>query len=236
MARLPAARYAPRQFTSFMRVNLVKVWDLPTRLFHWLIVLLVGFSWYSAETGMMDWHYRSGIAALVLIVFRLIWGVIGGSTARFAHFLRPPGAVIDHLRRPAESTHKPGHNPLGGYSVIAMLLALLVQVGTGVFAVDVDGIESGPLSYLVSFDQGRVAAEVHHIAFTVIQVLVVLHVLAIIYYRIRGRHLIGPMITGRDRQLDTGEEEVTGGGAVRALAALAIALALGWWINAGAPI
>lgn len=226
----------PHASDKFHGGDYVKVWDLPTRLFHWLIVLLVGFSWYSAETGMMDWHYRSGIAALVLIAFRLIWGVIGGSTARFAHFLRSPGAVIAHLRRPAESTHKPGHNPLGGYSVIAMLLALLVQVGTGVFAVDVDGIESGPLSYLVSFDQGRVAAEVHHIAFTVIQVLVALHVLAIVYYRIRGRHLIGPMITGRDRQLDTGEEEVIGGGAIRGAFALAVALALGWWINAGAPL
>jgi cytochrome b len=111
-----------------------------------------------------------------------------------------------------------------------------VQVGTGLLAVDVDGIESGPLSYLVSFDQGRVAAKVHHLSFTVLQALIALHLFAIIYYRIRGRRLIIPMVTGRDPQLQAGSSEVTGGGAFRAVLALAIALLLGWWLNAGAPL
>jgi cytochrome b len=214
----------------------VKVWDLPTRLFHWVIVLLVGFSWWSAETGHMDWHYRSGLTALILLVFRLQWGVIGSSTARFGNFLRAPTTVLAYLRRPKDSAHAPGHNPLGGYSVIAMLLALVIQIGTGLFSVDVDGLESGPLSYLVTFDEGRAAAKVHHLSFTVIQVLVLLHVLAIAWYRIRGRKLIMPMLTGRDPQLVAGLEDVSGGGAVRAVIALAIALALGWWVSAGAPI
>jgi cytochrome b len=214
----------------------VKVWDLPTRLFHWLIVLLVGFSWWSAETGHMDWHYRSGLSALILLVFRLIWGFLGSSTARFGNFLRSPAAVITYLRRPKDSVHAAGHNPLGGYSVIAMLLTLCVQVGTGVFAVDVDGLESGPLSYLVDFDQGRVAARIHHISFTVIQVLVVLHLLAIVYYRVRGRRLIVPMLTGRDPQLAADAGEVTGGGPIRAVLALVVALLVGWWISAGAPL
>jgi cytochrome b len=214
----------------------VKVWDLPTRLFHWAIVLLVGFSWWSAETGHMNWHYRSGLTALILLTFRLIWGLIGSSTARFGNFLRAPAAVLAYLRRPKDSVHAAGHNPLGGYSVTAMLVTLVVQVGTGLFSVDVDGLESGPLSYLVSFDQGRAAAKVHHLSFTVIQVLVVLHVLAIAYYRMRGRKLIMPMITGRDPQLSADAEEVVVGGAARAAIALAIALAFGWWVSAGAPI
>ncbi|MDR2856586.1 MAG: cytochrome b/b6 domain-containing protein [Novosphingobium sp.] len=214
----------------------VKVWDLPTRLFHWLMLLTVGFSWWSAEIGHMDWHTRSGIAALILLVFRLIWGVIGSSTARFANFVRAPAAVFAHLRRPGNAIHTPGHNPLGGYSVVAMLLALAAQVGTGLFAVDVDGIESGPLSYLVSFDQGRTAAAVHHISFSVLQVLVVLHVLAIIYYRIRGRRLVMPMLTGRDGQVAARFGSLTGGGPLRAFIALAVALLLGWWISAGAPL
>lgn len=214
----------------------MKVWDLPTRLFHWLIVLLIGFSWWSAETGHMDWHYRSGLAALVMLLFRLLWGMVGGSTARFSNFLRSPASVIAYLRRPKESIHAPGHNPLGGYSVIAMLLTLVVQVGTGLLAVDIDGIESGPLSYLVSFDQGRAAAGVHEIAFAALQTLIVLHLLAIAWYRIRGRRLIMPMLTGRDTQLPAGSTEVTGGGAVRALAVLAIALLLGWWVSLGAPL
>jgi cytochrome b len=219
-----------------MMGNYVKVWDLPTRLFHWLIVLLVGFSWWSAETGHMDWHYRSGLTALILLVFRLIWGFAGGSTARFGNFLRPPTAVIAYLRRPKDSAQAPGHNPLGGYSVIAMLLTLIVQVGTGLFAVDVDGLESGPLSYLVDFDQGRTAAKIHHISFSVIQVLVVLHVLAIVYYRVRGRRLIMPMITGRDPQLAAGAPGLIGGGPLRAILALVVALLLGWWVSAGAPV
>ena len=108
--------------------------------------------------------------------------------------------------------------------------------GTGVFAVDVDGLESGPLSYLVDFDQGRVAARIHHISFTVIQVLVVLHLLALVYYRVRGRRLIVPMLTGRDPQLAADAGEVTGGGPIRAVLALVVALLVGWWISAGAPL
>lgn len=214
----------------------MKVWDLPTRLFHWTMVLLVGFSWWSAETGHMDWHYRSGLAALVLLVFRLIWGFAGASTARFGNFLRPPAAVVAYLRRPKDSVHAPGHNPLGGYSVVAMLLVLVVQVGTGLFAVDVDGLESGPLSHLVDFDQGRLAAGVHHLSFSVLQVLILLHVLAIAYYRLRGRRLIVPMLTGRDAQIPAGAPALTGGGLLRALAALAAALLLGWWVSLGAPL
>ena len=214
----------------------MKVWDLPTRLFHWSIVLLVGFPWWSAETGQMDWHYKSGLTALILLVFRILWGFVGGSTARFAHFLKSPMAAAAYLRRPKDAPKQGGHNPLGGYSVIAMLLALVVQVGTGLFAVDVDGIESGPLSYLVDFDQGRVAADVHHLAFTLVQILVVLHLVAIVHYRLRGRRLIVPMITGRDRQLSNGAAEVTGGGALRAVVVLAIALGIGWWVSLGAPL
>jgi cytochrome b len=213
----------------------VKVWDLPTRLFHWLIVLLVGFSWWSAETGHMDWHYKSGMMILNLVTFRIVWGLIGGSTARFAGFVKSPMAILAYLRRPKDKPHAAGHNPLGGYSVIALLLLLAIQVGTGVFSVDVDGIESGPLSYLVSFDQGRLAAEVHHLSFTLLQVLVGLHLLAIAYYRIRGRKLIVPMVTGRDAQLAGGTGELIHAGWLRFIIAVAIAFTLGWWISAGAP-
>lgn len=213
----------------------MKVWDLPTRLFHWLIVLLIGFSWWSAETGHMDWHYKSGMMILNLVTFRIVWGLIGGSTARFAKFVKSPMAVVAYFRRPKGEPHAAGHNPLGGYSVVALLLLLVIQVGTGVFSVDVDGIESGPLSYLVSFDQGRFAAHVHHLSFTLLQVLVGLHLLAILYYRIRGRKLIMPMVTGRDAQLAGGAGELVGVGWLRFVIAVVIAFTVGWWISAGAP-
>jgi cytochrome b len=210
----------------------VKVWDLPTRLFHWSIVAAVAFSWWSAENHHMDWHYKSGLTALGLILFRLVWGVIGGSTARFAGFVRGPGAVRAYLREPKGSVHRGGHNPLGGWSVIAMLLALVTQVSTGLFATDVDGLESGPLSYLVSFDQGRAAAEIHEAAFNVMLALIALHVAAIIYYAVKGRRLLGPMVTGSDVQVDPASP-LKPAGVVTFVVAAVIAVGLAWYIANG---
>lgn len=109
-------------------------------------------------------------------------------------------------------------------------------MSTGVFAVDIDGIESGPLSYLLSFDDGRLAANVHGASFVAIQTLVVLHVLALVAYRLAGRRLIVPMITGRDVQITDPGETNTGGGAIRALLALTAASGFAWWVSAGSPI
>lgn len=212
----------------------VKVWDLPTRLFHWLIVLVFCVSWYTAEQGMMIWHYRSGILGLALLMFRIIWGFVGGSTARFSNFVRTPAAVIRYLSGSGEKPLTAGHNPLGGYSAILLLVVLCVQVGTGLFAVDVDGLESGPLSFFVSFDQGRLAAEVHEIAFTALQVLIALHVLAIIFYRLRGNHLTKAMITGNGSGSEGFESGLQPAGTVRLIVVVAIAVAFAWWVNSGA--
>lgn len=174
------------------------VWDLPTRLFHWLLVGLLGFSWWSAETHRMDWHQYSGITICALIVFRLLWGVIGTSTARFAHFVKGPRAVWSYVR--LKSTEQPatlGHNPMGGWSVIALLLMVSLQLVSGLFAVDVDGLESGPLSDLLDFDQGRWAAKIHAISFNVLMALVTIHVAAVLFYLLaKRRNLIWAMITG----------------------------------------
>jgi cytochrome b len=213
----------------------VKVWDAPTRLFHWLIVFLVALSWRSAESGAMDWHYLSGLTALGLVLFRLIWGVIGGSTARFSHFLRSPSAVLAYRRRPADARVAPGHNPIGGYSVLIMLLALSVQIGTGLFAVDVDGLESGPLSHYVTFDQGRAAAAIHEASFNALLGVIGLHLLAIAYYRIRrSRRLTLPMFTGRDPQVAADAQEVTNAGLLPFILSAALAAGLAWWVSEGA--
>ena len=210
----------------------VRVWDLPTRLFHWLLVILFGVSWWSAENRAMEWHVLSGTVLLGLVFFRLIWGLVGGSTARFASFVRRPRRVAAYLR--GSETAALGHNPLGGYSVIAMLLLLCVQIGTGLFATDIDGLDSGPLAYLVSFDQGRSAAEVHDAAFNVLLTLVGLHVLAIAFYVvIRRRNLVRPMVTGtrRDEHCPEGAL-VPARPLVLVLAALAAA-GLAWWTSSG---
>jgi cytochrome b len=176
----------------------VKIWDLPTRLFHWLLVLLFSFSWWSAETGEMDWHRFSGTVLLGLLLFRLLWGFVGGSTARFSSFVRSPAVVLGYLRGAASP--RPGHNPLGALSVLALLLALAVQITSGLFATDTDGLESGPLSFLISFDASRTVAEIHETSFKLFLALVALHVATILLYLVRRRNLIAPMISGRDSQ------------------------------------
>ncbi|HEY9233716.1 MULTISPECIES: cytochrome b/b6 domain-containing protein [Phenylobacterium] len=175
------------------------LWDLPTRLVHWALVVLVLVSWFTGGENM-QLHRWSGYAIIGLLVFRLWWGVAGGSTARFAHFLRGPGETLAYLRtmgRRAPSQGA-GHNPVGAWSVLAMIVMLLVQVGLGLFASDIDGLESGPLSYLIDFDASRQAAELHELTFRIVQALVALHIAAIAFYWFwKRQNLIGAMITGK---------------------------------------
>lgn len=168
---------------------------------HWALVFLVAFSWWSAENrdlsfDMMTYHRWSGYAVLGVLVFRLYWGVVGASTARFSDFVKGPRAIAHYLGGKAEPAL--GHNPLGALSIVAMLVLLIAQVGSGLFAVDIDGMESGPLSAYVSFEQGRVAAEAHELSFNALLALIALHVLVIAFYLAAKRtNLIGPMLTGR---------------------------------------
>lgn len=175
-------------------------WDLPTRLFHWSIVILIGLAWWSAELRLLDWHRRAGYAVLCLLVFRILWGILGSQTARFASFCRRPAQVIAYVRKDMFSRkdlQSAGHNPLGGWSVIAMLAAMLLQTLLGLIAVDVDGLESGPLSHLVSFDTGRIAAKTHHYIFNILLTLIVLHLAAIAFhYFYKRQNLTKAMITG----------------------------------------
>ncbi len=176
-----------------------RVWDLPTRLAHWLLVALFCCSWWTAETGRLDGHRLSGCSILALLLFRVGWGLFGSSSARFAGFLRGPAAVRDYARRLLErpGAESAGHNPMGGWSVMAMLAALLLQAGSGLFAVDTDGIESGPLSHLLSFPAGRSAAAVHGYSFDLLLVLVGLHLAAIAFYVFyKQQNLLRAMLDG----------------------------------------
>lgn len=207
------------------------VWDGPTRLFHWSLVALIAFSWWSADARHMDWHRYSGYAVLGLLGFRLLWGVIGGSTARFATFVRSPAAVLGYLRGVEPSRH--GHNPLGALSVLAMLVLLVAQVALGLFAVDIDGFESGPLSDLVSFEAGRWAAAWHHRVFNALLALIVLHAAAIAFYLvIRHDNLIGPMITG-GRAARQGDVELHPASRRALVLACLLAVALAWAASKG---
>jgi cytochrome b len=180
----------------------VRVWDLPIRLSHWLLVALLCFSWWSATQSQMQWHRLSGYAVLTLVLFRIYWGFAGPATARFVQFVRGPGVVYSYSRSMFQrsSVWVTGHNPLGGWNVVILLICLLSQTLLGLFAVDVDGIESGPLSYLVSFDAGRAAAKLHGRVFHLLEVFIALHLLAILFYRFYKRqNLSAAMIFGSGR-------------------------------------
>jgi cytochrome b len=207
------------------------VWDLPVRLVHWLLAALIAFSWWSVHNHHTDWHIWSGCAILSLLIFRFLWGFVGSSTARFASFVRGPRAIVAFVRGSWEGI---GHSPLGALSVLSLLIALSVQVGLGLIAQDEDGIYAGPLSRLVSSDTSDKARDIHELWFNVILALVVLHLAAIIFYRMRGKSLIKPMITGRVRA-NTEAASMRPAKWWVALICLAVGIGITRWVIAGAP-
>jgi len=187
-------------------VAAVRVWDLPTRLFHWLLVVLVCLQYASGKFGLFDmrWHFLIGYATLGLIVFRVSWGLVGSQTSRFSDFVRGPVAVARYVRE-LFATRRPlgiGHNPLGGWSVLALLLCLAGQAVTGPFASD-DVDTDGPLVALVSQHTVRLMTRLHHWGEIVLALLIGLHVVAVLLYLLlRRENLIGPMLTGLRRSAD----------------------------------
>ncbi len=154
---------------------------------------------------MMDWHRRSGLALLGLLVYRLVWGLIGPSTARFSVMLAGPRAVLTYFRTLRSGTHQKafGHNPAGALSISAMLFSLSVQICTGLFSVDVDGLESGPLARFVSFETGRQFAGIHDASFKILLALIALHLSAILAYQfLLKERLVSAMVTGRSPRSD----------------------------------
>jgi cytochrome b len=174
----------------------IRVWDAPTRLFHWSIVALMFLSWLSADQGYMTVHLWSGLTLLALLLFRLGWGLIGSTTARFSNFLHPPRRVIAYLKSGGSLPHA-GHNPAGGLMVMALLAVLLAQILTGLFGND--GLKfAGPLALLVSDDASDQLTRIHGIIFNIILVLVWLHVAAIGFYHfVKGDNLVAPMVSGK---------------------------------------
>ncbi len=178
----------------------VALWDLPVRLVHWSFVALMPALWWTAENGELGLHRTLGLVMFGLVVFRLLWGFLGSSTARFSGFVRGPAAIRAYLAASRSGTAPPtvGHNPLGALSVIALIGLLGLQVGLGLIAIDTDAVASGPLSRFVSYETGERAAEIHELVFNVIVAFIVLHIAAILYYRfIKRDNLVSPMVTGR---------------------------------------
>jgi len=206
------------------------VWDLPVRLFHWSLVCLVAFSWFSNQMGWIEYHMRSGMTVLILVLFRLIWGVIGSPTARFWNFLAGPRAVITYLKAMKSGKGEKwfGHNPAGGWSVIALLGLLGLQGSLGLFAND-DIFTRAPLFHLVSKRTSDIITGYHGDVFSILLTVIALHVAAALFYRfVKKDDLITPMVTGKKAWEDDAPQALNGraqlwrGSLALGLAALAV--------------
>jgi cytochrome b len=211
----------------------IRLWDWPVRLFHWLAVLIIPAMWWTAENGEMARHKQLGVLFLALLLTRIGWGFVGSDPARFANFLRGPGAVIAYLRGAPQSA--PGHNPLGGWSIAALFLILAGQMGLGLIAQDVDALEPGPLNHLVSYETAEAAREWHELGFDLILAWVALHLSAIIWHYVRHRdNLVGPMLSG-NRRVAADVAEPKRGRPALLLLCMAAAAGLSAWVWLGAP-
>lgn len=210
----------------------IRVWDLPLRIFHWSLAILVVIAYVTVELGgnFMDWHGRAGLMITGLLVFRLAWGAVGSTYARFSSFLPTLRSLSDYLRG---SWQGQGHNPLGALSVIAMLAILLWQAFSGLFSND-DIAFNGYLYALVSRDTSDWLTGWHKRGYWIILALVVLHITAIMFYRlVKKIDLVKPMITGKKRVTDTEGQLPRGGGWKAFVLAATLAIAATWTIGSG---
>lgn len=177
----------------------VLVWDLPVRLFHWLVVVLVVMAYVTWKLNWMDWHARVGEALLALVLFRLLWGCCGSETARFRNFLASPVTALRHLRHVfhREADLQVGHNPAGGWMVLLLLALLLGETLTGLY-INNDIADEGPFTELASALVANTISALHEILWDALLVAVALHLLAIAFYALaKGHNLLRPMLTGR---------------------------------------
>ena len=214
----------------------IKLWDLPTRLFHWLLVLFVIAAVVTGKIGgnAIIWHGRIGLAILALLAFRLAWGFVGPTPARFSSFFPTPASIAAYLRGTWRGV---GHNPLGALSVFALLAFLGVQVGTGLFAND-DIAFRGPLVELVSKKSSDLLTSYHRLAINGLIALIALHVAAIAFYaHVKKDNLVRPMIDGwKSVEPEDAPPPISGGGIIALVFAISVATAAvyagsGLWIK-----
>ena len=210
-------------------LHAVRVWDLPTRVFHWALVFCVIGLVVSGLRGgdAMVWHFRMGYTVLSLLLFRMVWGLIGGHWSRFSSFIYAPSTVLAFLKGYGKPEHSVGHNPLGAGSVFAMLFFLLAQVGTGLFADD-DISNSGPLSKFVTNATVSLATNYHkNIGKFVLIALITLHIAAILFYWFKKKeNLVKPMLQG-DKLMTVSVQSATDTAGSRVMAAIVFGLCAG---------
>lgn len=212
------------------------IWDVPTRLFHWLLVLAIVGQWLTAEIleDAMQWHFYIGYFTLGLVAFRLCWGVIGTRYAKFSQFVTTPSTAISYARTMLDKNATPhaGHNPMGGWMVVIMLVILLAQAISGLFMTD-DIFLDGPYYSAVSQELASLMSTIHHRGFTIIQGVVLLHILAVVFYVIYKRQpLISAMIHGKKT---TEEPAIAHSKWLLALAVVVVVALIVYYLVAVAP-
>jgi cytochrome b len=212
----------------------VRVWDLPTRIFHWSLVVCVAGLFITVNIGgeWIQWHFKLGYAVLTLLLFRIVWGFIGGRWSRFVSFIYAPSTIAAYFKGQGKPEHSVGHNPMGAGSVFAILAILLMQVASGLFSDD-EIANQGPLYTLVSSAWVSTATWYHkEVGSNIVIALVVLHIAAILFYFFKKKdNLITPMVSG-DKALDIQVAPSRDDAVSRAVAALVLALcaAMVWWV------
>lgn len=229
------------------------VWDLPLRLFHWLLVISLLASWYTAEMsskgefielggksfGYAEVHFWLGYWALGLICFRILWGFVGPKHARFASFIPGPRRFATYAGKFFRRDSRPstGHNPMGAPVVLLMLLLVGAQAVTGLFLVDNTEIFSAPYHATVGEGTSSKLMSFHHFNFHLLQWVVVVHVAAILFYALYKRqNLVSPMVTGRKPgELVPDAEAIPGSQLLKALIVALIAAGIVWLVLSQAP-
>ncbi len=211
------------------------VWDVPTRLFHWLLVLTLIGLYTTAKLGFdwMPWHMRLGYFMIGMLIFRVIWGLVGTRHARFVNFIRGPGSMLQYLKGSLKTV---GHNPLGAGMVLIMLILLMVQTATGLFSTD-DVAYTGPYNPSVSHDLAEQLTGIHHKNFNLILAAVVLHLCAIVFYTfVRREPLVPAMFHGHNPADHVPlNEAVTDSQLWKALIVIAVAGGCVYWLLHAAP-
>ena len=216
------------------RGGAIRLWDWPVRLIHWSFVLLLPALWWTWKKDDMPTHELLGYIALALLLFRLFWGFFGSETARFTRFVKGPSAILSYVR--GTSGPVVGHNPIGALSVLLLLGLMAAQLVSGLFTQDEDGIESGPLTHLVSYDQADAARGWHSLFFNLLLAMVALHLCAILFYLVIKRdNLVGPMVTGRKRWKGASAAAPAHAPVWRIAVGAVFAAGIAWWVSKGAP-
>jgi len=206
----------------------ILVWDIPTRLCHWLLVASIFYAWFAIEfLEDMQHHFIAGYSCLTLILFRLIWGFVGNEHARFSSFIFTPSQIIDYSKTLRQKSSKEylGHNPLGSLSVFLMLFIIGLQTTTGLF--NSDDYFFGALNYMVDKEVERVFTFIHEWNFEVIVVIITVHIVAIVFYRVyKKQHLISAMIHGKKNSNESTQPPTAAVNTTSKLVLAAVILAL----------